>query len=105
MGKSSEQINGLQAMASSRLVDELTYNGAGVYPAMINSRGIEMGLQTMAPYYPTGKLSPAENLRARQRHQGIAHDNDHANDSSNLTLRSHVHSQVLILDNRPQKCL
>lgn len=95
MGKSPEQINGRQAMASSRLVDELTYNGAGGYPAMINSRGIEMGLQPMAPYYPTGKLSPAENPRARQ----------HANDSSNLTLRSHVHSQVLILDNRPQKCL
>lgn len=105
MGKSPEQVNGLQAMASSRLVDEPTYSGAGVYPAMINSRVIEMGLQPMAPYYPTGKLSPAENLRARQRQQGIAHDNDHANDSSNLALRSPVHSQVLILDNRPQKCL
>lgn len=86
MRKSSEQINGLQAMASSRLVDELTYNGAGVYSAMIDSRGIEMGLQPMAPYYPTGKPSPAENLRARQRQQGIAHDNDHVNDSGRFDL-------------------
>lgn len=85
MGKSPEQINGLEAMVSSRLVDELTYNGAGVYPGMINSRDIEMGLQPMTPYYPAGKLSLAENLRARQRQQGIAHDNDHANNSGNLT--------------------
>lgn len=105
MGKSPEQIKGLEAMASSVLVDELKYNGAGVYPANINSEGIDMGLQPVAPYYTTGNLSQTENLRAGQRQQSIAHDNDHANNSGNLTSRSHMHSQVLILDNRPQNWL
>lgn len=71
-------------MASSRLVDKITYNGAGVYPATMNSSSIEMRLQPMAPYCPAGRLSLTETLRARQSQQGIAHGKGNANNSGNL---------------------
>lgn len=105
MGKFPEQTNRLQAMASSRLVNEPTYNGADVFPAMIDSSGIDMGLQPMAPYYSHGKLSLADNPRARQSQQDTAYDNDHAKNSGNLTFRSHIYSQVLMLNNRTLECL
>lgn len=75
-------------MASSRLVDKITYNGADVYPAMMNSSSIKMRLQPMAPYFPAGRLSLTETLRARQSQQGIAHDKVNANNSGNLNSRS-----------------
>lgn len=61
-----------------------------------------MGLQPMAADYSNGL---AENLRARRNQQDLAHDNYHANHSGNLAFQPHAHSQVLILDNRTQKCL
>lgn len=46
-------------MASSRLVDKPTYNDGSVYPAMINSRGIDMELQFTAADYSNGPESIA----------------------------------------------
>lgn len=68
-------------MASSGLVDHLTTeNDLGVNPAIINSTGIETELPPMAPYYPTGRLSPPEESATRQGQQGIiADDEDNAN--------------------------
>lgn len=82
MEKSPGETNRLQAVASSRLVNKPTYNGADIFPAMIDSSGIDMGLQTRAPYY---SHSLADNSRDRQSLQNTAHGNDHANNSSNLT--------------------
>lgn len=92
-------------MGSFRLVNQPTYNGASVYSAIINQRGIDLELQSMAADYSNSKLSLAENLRDRQSQPDLADDNYHAYNSGNLAFQSHFHSQVLILDNRTQKCL
>lgn len=67
-------------IASSGLADELTtYSDTGVNQVMINSTGIKMEPPPMAPSYPTGRLNLAEKLEGPQGQQGIAHNEDNAN--------------------------
>lgn len=92
-------------MASSGLVDELTtYNDTGVNPVMINSTRIKMELPPMAPY-PAGRLSLAEELDVPQGQQGMAHNEDNANNWGKPDFPiSCICSQVITLDSRPRQC-
>lgn len=94
-------------IASSGLTDELTTynNDTGVNPVMINSNGIKMEPPPMAPFYPTGRLSLAEKLEVPQGQQGIAHNEDNANNWGKPEFRiSYICSQLLTLDSRPRQC-
>lgn len=87
-------------MAPSGLVDELTtYNDTGVNPVMINSNRIKMKLPPMAPSYP------ADELEVPQGQQGIAHNEDNANNWGKPEFPiSYICSQVLTLYSRPRQC-